>query len=67
MSQILYPPGHAPLAVGIDHSLGNYDFGGGTALEVFAILSALLVVAICFALFEFFAPAGWKQLGKVRV
>jgi iron(III) transport system permease protein len=66
VSQILYPPGHAPLAVGIDHSLGNYDFGGGTALEVFAILSALAVVAICFALFEFFAPTGWKQLGKVR-
>ena len=66
VSQILYPPGHAPLAVGIDHALGNYDFGGGTAMEVFAIISALIVVAIMFALYEFLAPVGWKQLGKAR-
>ncbi len=66
VSQILYPPGHAPLAVGIDHALGNYDFGGGTAMEVFAIISALLVVAAVFAVYEFFAPKGWKQLGKAR-
>jgi iron(III) transport system permease protein len=66
VSQILYPPGHAPLAVGIDHALGNYDFGGGTAMEVFAIISALLVVATVFALYEFLAPKGWKQLGKAR-
>ena len=66
VSQILYPPGHAPLAVGIDRALGNYDFGGGTAMEVFAIISALIVVAIMFALYEFFAPQGWKQLGKAR-
>jgi iron(III) transport system permease protein len=66
VSQILYPPGHAPLAVGIDHALGNYDFGGGTAMEVFAIISALIVVAIMFALYEYFAPTGWKQLGKAR-
>jgi iron(III) transport system permease protein len=66
VSQILYPPGHAPLAVGIDHALGNYDFGGGTAMEVFAILSALAVVALAYGLYEFFAPKGWKQLGKAR-
>ena len=66
VSQILFPPGHAPLAVGIDHALGNYDFGGGTAMEVFAIISALIVVAIAYALYEFFAPVGWKQLGKAR-
>ena len=66
VSQILFPPGHAPLAVGIDHALGNYDFGGGTAMEVFAIISALIVVATMFALYEFLAPKGWKQLGKAR-
>jgi iron(III) transport system permease protein len=66
VSQILYPPGHAPLAVGIDRALGNYDFGGGTAMEVFAIISALIVVAIMFGLYEFLAPTGWKQLGKAR-
>ena len=64
VSQILFPPGHAPLAVGIDHALGNYDFGGGTAMEVFAIISALIVVAIAFGLYEKLAPVGWKQLGR---
>lgn len=66
VSQILFPPGHAPLAVGIDRALGNYDFGGGTAMEVFAILSALCVVGVVYAAYERFAPVGWKQLGKVR-
>ena len=66
VSQILYPPGRAPLAVGIDHALGNYDFGGGTAMEVFAIISALIVVAIAYGLYESLAPRGWKQLGKAR-
>jgi len=66
VSQILYPPGRAPLAVGIDHALGNYDFGGGTAMEVFAIISALMVVALAFSLYEYLAPTGWKQLGKAR-
>ncbi|MEI6870423.1 MAG: ABC transporter permease subunit, partial [Actinomycetota bacterium] len=66
VSQILFPPGHAPLAVGIDHALGNYDFGGGTAMEVFAIISALIVVAVAFALYERLAPVGWKQLGRAH-
>jgi hypothetical protein len=35
-------------------------------MEVFAIISALIVVAIAYALYEFFAPVGWKQLGKAR-
>jgi iron(III) transport system permease protein len=66
VSQILFPPGHAPLAVGIDHALGNYDFGGGTAMEVFAIISALIVVAVAYGLYEKLAPVGWKQLGRAR-
>ncbi len=66
VSQLLYPPNHAPLAVGIDRTLGNFDFGGGTAMEVLAIFSALIVVAIVLSLFEIFAPKGWKQLGKAR-
>jgi iron(III) transport system permease protein len=65
VSQLLFPPNHAPLAVGIDRTLGNFDFGGGTAMEVLAIISALFVVGIVLALFEFMAPAGWKKLGKV--
>jgi iron(III) transport system permease protein len=66
VSQLLFPPNHAPLAVGIDRILGNYDFGGGTAIEVLAIVSALIVVGIAFGLFELFAPKGWKQLGKAH-
>ena len=66
VSQLLFPPNHAPLAVGIDRILGNYDFGGGTAIEVLAIISALLVVGIAFGLFEALVPKGWKQLGKAH-
>jgi len=66
VSQLLFPPNHAPLAVGIDRTLGNFDFGGGTAMEVMAILSALIVVAIVLSLFEIFAPQGWKKLGKAH-
>ena len=41
VSQLLYPPGQPPVAVGITKALANYDFGGGTAMEVIAILVAL--------------------------
>ena len=66
VSQLLYPAGHEPVSVGIDKALFNYDFGGGTAMEVIAILSALVVVAIVFTLFKVFAPAGWKRIGVSR-
>jgi iron(III) transport system permease protein len=66
VSQLLFPPNHEPLAVGIDQVLGNYDFGGGTAMEVLAIISALIVVGVAFSLFNYFAPAGWKILGKAH-
>ncbi|MHB1235538.1 MAG: ABC transporter permease, partial [Microbacteriaceae bacterium] len=64
VSQLLYPAGSAPVSVGINHALSAYDFGGGTAMEVLAILSALLVVAVVYLLFTLFAPTGWKKLGK---
>jgi len=35
-------------------------------MEVMAILSALIVVAIVLSLFEIFAPQGWKKLGKAH-
>jgi iron(III) transport system permease protein len=66
VSQLLFPPNHQPLAVGIDRVLGNYDFGGGTAMEVLAIISALVVVGIAYATFNYFAPSGWKILGKAH-
>jgi iron(III) transport system permease protein len=66
VSQLLAPPGSEPISVGITTTLGKYDFGGGTALEVLAILSALAVVGIAFTLFRFLAPAGWKHIGDAR-
>jgi len=64
VSQLLYPAGSAPISVGINKALANYDFGGGTAMEVLAILSALAVVGLAYLLFTALAPAGWKRLGR---
>jgi iron(III) transport system permease protein len=66
VSELLYPPGSPPVAVGIELSLAGFDFGGGTAIEVLSILWALVVVAIAFFLFNRFAPPGWKRLGNQR-
>lgn len=64
VSQLLYPAGSEPVSVGINHALAAYDFGGGTAMEVLAILSALIVVGLAYLLFGIFAPTGWKRMGK---
>jgi len=32
VSELLYPPGSPPVAVGIELSLAGFDFGGGTAI-----------------------------------
>jgi iron(III) transport system permease protein len=56
VSQLLYPPGHPPVAIGIEKSLANYDFGGGTAIEVVAIGLALAVVAVVWGLYRLLAP-----------
>lgn len=66
VSELLYPPGSPPVAVGIELSLAGFDFGGGTAIEVLSILWALVVVGIAFFLFNRFAPPGWKRLGNLR-
>jgi iron(III) transport system permease protein len=64
VSQLLAPPDAQPISVGITNALGKYDFGGGTAMEVLAILSALIVVAIGYTSFRFLAPVGWRRMGK---
>jgi iron(III) transport system permease protein len=64
VSQLLYPPDHPPVSVGITHALANYDFGGGTAMEVIAVLFALAVVTLAWLAFRLFAPSGWRQLGS---
>jgi iron(III) transport system permease protein len=66
VSQLLYAPGQEPLSVGIDKALANYDYGGGTAMEVLGIMSALVVVAVAYSLFNLLAPAGWKRIGASR-
>ena len=64
VSQLLYPPGKPPVSVGITKALANYDFGGGTAMEVIAILLALAVVALVWALFRLLTPPGWRRIGE---
>jgi iron(III) transport system permease protein len=64
VSQLLYPPNHPPVAVGITKSLANYDFGGGTAMEVLAVLFALAVVAVAWGAFRMLAPVGWRRIGS---
>jgi iron(III) transport system permease protein len=66
VSQLLSPPGSAPISVGITTALSKYDFGGGTAMEVLAILSALAVVAAAYGLFRLLAPVGWRHIGDAR-
>jgi len=64
VSQLLYPPSEPPVSVGITKALANYDFGGGTAMEVLAVIFALAVVAVAWLLFRLLTPAGWRQVGK---
>lgn len=66
VSQLLYPPDHPPIAVGITKALANYDYGGGTAMEVTAVALALVVVAVVWGGFHLLAPAGWRHLGRTR-
>lgn len=63
MSQLLYPPNKPPVSVGITKALSTYDFGGGTAMQVLAILFALAVMGSAWGLFHLLAPPGWRRLG----
>jgi len=64
VSQLLYPPNHPPVSIGITHALANYDYGGGTAMEVIAVALALVVVGLAWAAFSLLAPVGWRRLGR---
>ena len=64
VSQLLAPPGDMPISVGITTALSKYDYGGGTAMEVLAILSALAVVGVGYLLFKLIAPVGWRRIGR---
>lgn len=64
VSELLYPPKHAPVSVGITKALSNYDFGGGTAMEVVAVLFSLAVAGLAWLAFRLLAPAGWRRIGR---
>jgi iron(III) transport system permease protein len=64
VSQLLYPPDDVPVSVGIEKALSNYDYGGGTAMEVLAVLAALAVIGLVWGIFQLAAPAGWRRLGR---
>ena len=61
VSQLLYPPNDPTVSVGIEKALSNYDYGGGTAMEV---LAALAVIGLVWGIFQLVAPAGWRRLGR---
>ncbi len=64
ISQLLYPPGSPPVSVGINQALGAYDFGGGTAVEVLAVVFSLAVVGIAALIFRMVTPPGWRKAGQ---
>lgn len=64
VSELLLAPGHEPLSVAITHVLQGYWFAQGTAMEVIAVLVALAVVGIVWALFRVLAPQGWQRVGR---
>jgi len=64
VSQLLYPPNEPTVSVGIEAALSKYDYGGGTAMEVLAVLAALAVIGLVWGIFQLAAPAGWRRLGR---
>jgi iron(III) transport system permease protein len=63
ISQLLYPPSQFPLSVAIERRLSTYDFAGGTAMEVLAVLAALVVTGVVLGLYRLLAPRGWRNVG----
>lgn len=63
ISELLYPPSQFPLSVAIERRLSTYDFAGGTAMEVVAVLGALAVTAPVLGAYRLLAPRGWRNVG----
>ncbi|HET8979043.1 MAG TPA: ABC transporter permease subunit [Solirubrobacteraceae bacterium] len=63
ISELLYPPSQFPLSVAIERRLSTYDFAGGTAMEVVAVVGALVVTGVVLALYRVLAPRGWRNVG----
>ena len=65
VSQLLYPPGQEPLAVAVVKHLANYDFGGGSAMMITALLGMLAMIALASGFFRLLTPRGWQR-GRTR-
>ena len=66
VSQLLHPPDHPPIAV-VTKALANYDYGGGTAMEVTAVALALVVPSPwVWGGFHLLAPPEIAHLGRTR-
>lgn len=63
LSQLLYAPGSLPLSVVINKLTAGYDYGGGTAMSVIALLAALVVIGMANGAYRLFAPTGWQKMG----
>ncbi len=66
ISELLYPASSPPISVAIQRRLENYDFAGGTAIEVIAVLGALAVAAVVLIAYRLLAPRGWREVGVAR-
>ncbi len=63
ISQLLYPASSPPISIAIERRLENYDFAGGTAIEVISVLGLLAVAALVLLGYRLLAPRGWRQVG----
>ncbi len=66
ISELLYPAGQFPISIAIQRRLEAYDFAGGTAMEVIAVVGALLVTALVLGAYRVLAPAGWRKIAEVE-
>ncbi|HEY5342587.1 MAG TPA: ABC transporter permease subunit [Solirubrobacteraceae bacterium] len=63
ISELLYPAGQFPFSVAVQRRLEAYDFAGGTAMEVIAVIGAITVTALVLGAYRLLAPAGWRKVG----
>ena len=63
LSQLLYAPNFPPISVSINKLTAGYDFGGGTAMSVLALILAFGVILIVMGLFKILTPKGWQRVG----
>ncbi len=64
ISALLYPAGSYPISIAIERQLEAYNFAGGTAMEVLAVLGALTVTALVLLAYRLLTPRGWRKVGE---